>query len=66
VIVWSHLFNGKKGIGKAMRHSSFTTFNQAPISKTSRTKIEKDISNLNPKAMKVVFNGACALEVVDF
>ncbi len=49
-----------------MQDGFFATLNQAPISKTSRTKIEKDISNLNPKARKVVFNVACAIEVVDF
>jgi hypothetical protein len=60
------LFNGRKEIGKAMQDGFFATLNQAPISKTSRTKIEKDISNLNPKARKVVFNGACAIKVVHF
>jgi hypothetical protein len=66
VIVWSHLFNGKKEIGKAMQDGFFAILNQAPISKTSRTKIQKDMSDLNPKARKVAFNGACAIEVVDF
>ena len=65
-IIYSHLFNGRLEIGKAMRRGFYLAIDAAKTSNVKLQSMKTALDNLIADSLQVVFSGKNAMEAADF